>query len=302
MPADRPAPLSPRHWPSWAGVGLFWLLVRVLPYAWLMALGAGLGRLFGALAKRRQHIVSVNLRLCFPELSEAERARLRSDHFAALGMGIMETGLAWWGRDRQLATRGRIEGLEHLHAALAQGRGAILFTGHFTPVELGTRYLGEAMSGDATYRPNENPVLDYLMRKNRRRYGQNILPRDAVREMLRSLKANRPLWFAPDQNFGHKGSVFADFFGVSAATNTATRRLAQLSRAPVVPFFVRRQAGQYVVQILPALADFPGPSDQADAERLNRLLEDAIRQAPEQYLWAHRRFKDRPPGQPPVYR
>lgn len=290
----------PRYWPQWFGIGLLWLLTR-LPWRWQLILGAGLGRTVGALAKRRRHIVDVNLTLCFPDWEPARRQALRRAHFAAAGMGIMETALAWWGDERRLRPLIRIEGLEHIHHALARKQGAILFTGHFTAVELGSRFLGKEIPGVTTYRANENPLLEYLLRCFRQRYAVRQIPRENIRKMLRALGANYLLWFAPDQNFGHKSSVFASFFGIPAATGTATSRLARISNAPVIPFFVQRRADGYILRIHPPLENFPGDSEQADTERLNFLLEQAIRQAPEQYLWSHRRFKDRPPGEPGVY-
>jgi KDO2-lipid IV(A) lauroyltransferase len=155
---------------------------------------------------------------------------------------------------------------------------------------------------NAMYRPNENPALEDAIREWRgRRFGAPI-GRDDVRGMLRALKNKEVVWYAFDQNFRHKHRVFAPFFGVPAATNTATSRLAQASGALVVPFFTRRLAdGTYLQRLDPPLEGFPSGDPQADAVRLNALIEDWVREAPEQYLWTHRRFKTRPPGEAKVY-
>jgi KDO2-lipid IV(A) lauroyltransferase len=120
--------------------------------------------------------------------------------------------------------------------------------------------------------------------------------------MIRTLRANQGVWFAPDQNYGLKNSVFADFFGVAAATNTSTSRFAELTGASVVPFVVlRRPQGGYRMRIEPALKDFPTADPLKDTVRLNAILERWAREAPEQYNWLHRRFKDRPGDEPRFY-
>lgn len=291
----------PKHWPVWLLLFLLWLLTH-LPYAWQMHIGKALGMLTGKLAKRRRRIASINLRLCFPELNETQRQTLVQKHFVSLGMGFMEMAMAWWVSDRRLKHLGKITGQEHLQTALQRGKGVILLSAHFTPLELSFRFLLMHQAIHAVYRPHEHPVIEHTMVKQRSRYVEKAIPREAVRDMLRSLKANKALWFAPDQNFGHKGSVFADFFGIPAATNTATARLARITGAVVVPFFMRRlEQGGYLVELLPALEGFPCGDDVKDAQTINRVIENAVRQAPEQYFWMHRRFKDRPPGEERFY-
>jgi KDO2-lipid IV(A) lauroyltransferase len=310
MPMNLPPrrALNPLYWPLWLGAGLFWLLVRILPWRWLMKLGAGLGRLAELLLKRRRHIAEVNLRLCFPELTEKERLRLRHAHFAALGMGIFETLLAWWGSDARIKPLARVEGIEHLRAAYLAGKGVIMLSAHQTCLEIGARCahqaaidLGEEYRAmlenvHAVYRPNQNPAVEWITQNGRGGHAQKIISRDNAKDMIRSLKQGKVLWYALDQNYGHKNSVFANFFGIPAATNTATTRLVKLTGAAVVFFSCHRTADGYMAIFQPALDNFPGASEQADAERVNLLIEQATRAAPEQYLWVHRRFKDRPDG------
>lgn len=296
--------LHPRHWPIWVAFGLL-RLITLLPTAILHALGRNLGRLYRLLGRRRTRIARINIDLCFPELSAAERAALVRRHFEAVGIGLFELGLAWWGSDQRLRQLATWHGLEHLRAAHAQGRGVILLSAHFTTLEFGGRLISMC-EGFAPikglYRPNENPVVERFIRGNRERHFDALILREDIRSMVRTLKAGEIVWYAPDQNFGHKGSVFAPFFGVPAATTTATTRLASLGKAAVMPFFTRRLPdGRYEQIIYPPLDDFPGPSTEDDAERINRIIEDWVRQAPEQYFWTHRRFKDRPDDGPRFY-
>ncbi|WJW75265.1 LpxL/LpxP family Kdo(2)-lipid IV(A) lauroyl/palmitoleoyl acyltransferase [Thiohalobacter sp. IOR34] len=307
MPAANPrAPLlpllAPRFWPLWSGLGLGWLVAQ-LPYRWQMRLGRGLGALLFHTARRRRHIARTNLRLCFPELDEAARERLLRSNFAALGMGVVETAMSWWTPDARLRPLARIEGLEHLRAALAQGRGVILLSAHFMTLEIGGRLLALEAPFHVLYREHKNPLFERVMRRARERHFEKAIPRDDMRGFLRSLKANMPVWYAPDQNYGREHSIFVTFFGIPAATISATHRLARISGAPVVPFFPERLADDagYRLRLLPALADFPSGDEAADTQRINDLIEAEIRRIPEQYLWVHRRFKTRPEGEKTPY-
>lgn len=294
--------LTPKQWPTWLAIGILWIITR-FPYTWQLNIGHYLGQTVYYLAPRRRQIAEINIRHCFPQLSSAQQQKLLKQHFTSLGIGLLDMLNAWWTSDARLAGLAEIEGLEHLHAALARGKGVILLSAHFTSLEIGARFLTQQLTIHVTYRPHENPVIELFMKRSRESHAEKAIPRDAIRTMLRSLKQNKPLWFATDQNFGHKHSVFADFFGIPAATNTATSRLAQISQAAVIPFFTQRlpQGRGYRVILQPMLTAFPSADPQADAQRINRLIENQIKQAPEQYLWVHRRFKDRPAGQKSFY-
>lgn len=292
-----------RYWPTWLGLGAM-RLIAALPMTWQVAVGERVGRLLGKLSRRRRHIARVNLGLCFPEMPPQSREALLEAHFASLGIGFFETAMAWWAPDDKLRGLARVTGMEHLDGALAMGKGVILMTGHFTMLELAARFITWYQPFQAIYRPHKNALYEAVMRRERER--QSRLPpltRDDIRGMLRGLKRGRAVWYAPDQNYGTRNAVFVPFFGVPALTITATSRLARMSGAAVVPYFPRRLPGTsgYQVTILPALANFPSDDPAADALRINQLIEEYVRQAPEQYLWVHRRFKTRPPGCPSVY-
>lgn len=301
--SDAPKPLfALRYWPTWIALGLLWSLVK-LPYPWQLAIGAWVGRRMLAVLPRRRRIASVNLRLCFPDLADADHYGLLRRHFESLGIGLLETGLAWWAPDQRLAPLATLEGFEHLDASHRRGKGVILLTGHVASLEIGGRLYGMHARGCVVYRPHENPVIQHLLHHHRQSYAARVIPRHDMRGMLRALKANEAVWYAPDQNYGLKYSVFAPFFGVPAATTTTTVRLAKMSGAAVLPFFPQRLLHDrgYLLRIRPPLEDFPSGDDMADTARLNRVIEEQVRLAPEQYLWVHRRFKDRPPGERDFY-
>lgn len=295
--------LAPRYWPTWLGIGLVWTL-SWLPLPLLLRFGEALGRFLGRVLKSRRLVVRRNLELCFPELTPAARETLVDEHFAALGAGVFEAALAWFAPDWRLRRYGEVVGLEHLQAALAEGHGALLLTGHFTTLELGARFLTLAgVQFHAMYRPYENAVMDHYMHHWREaRSGLPALPRDDLRRLVKALRQGRCIWYAPDQTLDRRISLFAPFFGVPTSTINATGRLAEMGRARVVPYFPQRVGRRYRVTILPALADFPAGDELADTTRINQVIEDGVRAAPAQYFWVHRRFKARPDGMPDPYK
>ena len=294
--------LAPRYWPTWVALGFMWALGQ-LPYPWQMGLGRSLGRLMRRLGKSRTHVARVNLSLCLPELSDAERERLLHRHLESVGMALVETAISWWTPTERLRPLLRIDGLEHLDMALQKGRGAIVLMGHFTCIELAGRLLALHTPLHVTYRQNKNALYEYMLTRTHRNHCAALIPHTDLRAMFQVLKRNEPLWYAPDQNYAGKHSAFVPFFGVPASTITATSRIAKTSGAPVIPMLVQRLPDDqgYRISLQAPLQDFPGDDEVSDAARILSLIEDQVRQMPEQYLWVHRRFKTRPPGEKPVY-
>jgi KDO2-lipid IV(A) lauroyltransferase len=298
----NPHLLSIRYWPTWIGLGLLRCLCR-FPYAWQTAIGRRLGGLSLHLARRRRRIAAVNLSLCFPQLTDNGRQQLLEDHFVSLGIGVMEMAMSWWGTDRQLRKLVTLEGLDNLHQALERNRGVILLSAHFTTLEIGGRLLAMHAPFHVLYRNHKNPAFESVMQAARIRNFEKAIPRGDLRGLLKSLEQNMPVWYAPDQDHGANHSLFVPFFGIPAATLTAVSRLVRVSGAAVVPFFQSRLSENrgYRLTLLPALEHFPGESVEQDLRRISGLIEERVRECPEQYLWVHRRFKTRPPGMPDVY-
>ncbi len=294
--------LHPRYWPSWLGVGLLWLLAR-LPRRWLMAMGAGLGRLIGKLAGSRRRIAARNIELCFPELDKSAQHALLDANMRDLGLMLAEFTLGWMASDRAMARIDcRIEGLEHLRKLADEGRGGLLVGAHFSHLELCARLVSRDLAIAGMYRVMDNPVFEWVVLRARLGYARAMFTKNEIRASVRYLKRGGVMWYAPDQDMLGKDHVFALFFGIPAATITATHHLARLSGAAVLPFFHRREAdGNYVLRIGAPLADFPGNDASADTARINHEIEAMVRQAPEQYLWVHKRFKTRPEGEPGLY-
>ncbi|MGB5544340.1 MAG: LpxL/LpxP family Kdo(2)-lipid IV(A) lauroyl/palmitoleoyl acyltransferase [Gammaproteobacteria bacterium] len=284
--------LAPRFWGIWAALALLRLIV-MLPYRLQAPVGRAIGRGAMLLARRRRRIAARNIALCFPEWQDQQRELLLRRHFESLGMTLIEMGLCWWASDERLRPLVEIEGLEHLRAALEHGKGVIMLTGHFTTLDLGGRFLTMQAPVTAMYRPNENPLFNEIMRRGRERSAQRAIPKQDIRGMVRALRENHAIWYAPDQSHRRGHSALVPFFSIPAPSNTATSALAKMSGARVVPFLSMRLPDDrgYRFVIEPALSGFPGDDAEADTLRINQWLERRVRLAPEQYLWIHRRFK-----------
>lgn len=289
--------MHPRFWPSWLGL-LFMRLSIYLPVKAQLMVGKWLSWIMTPLMKSRKKIARRNLELCFPELSEEQRTALLEENFRTMGMMLIETALSWWASDASLQKRVQYQGLEHLEAALVKGKGVILLTGHFTSMELGGRLIMLKNPCYVMFRELNNQLFNSVMMQARTYHSEGIVLRDDPRPMVRALKKNKVVWYAPDQDFGRKMSVFAKFFGVSAATVPATARLVKMSGAAVIPFVPRREKdGSYTLSLSAPLTNFPTGDDIADAQVINDLLEKEIRLSPAQYLWIHRRFKTQREGE-----
>lgn len=303
LPKFTAALLHPRYWPSWLGIGLLWLVVQ-LPYPVIYRLGNAMGRLALRLMKRRAKIAYRNLELCFPEMSEAERHRMVVKNFESVGMGVMETGIAWFWPTKRINRWMDASGLEHIRAVKDSGRGVLLIGIHFLTLEMGARMFGIHNPGIGVYRPNDNPVLDWLQTWGRMRSNKSMLDRKDLKGMVRALKNGEIIWYAPDHDYGPRASVFAPLFAVKdAATTSGTWMLAKMSKACVVPFVPRRKPDGKGYELIILEPECNPPLDDAEttAAWMNTIVEKCILMAPEQYMWLHRRFKTRPEGVPSRY-
>jgi KDO2-lipid IV(A) lauroyltransferase len=297
-----PALLHPRYWLTWLMFGSWWLVV-LLPYPVQLLLARMLTLPMMKLAKSRRQIAEKNFELCFPELSEAERYKLLKENFFSTTMALFESGMAWFWPHWRLRRLFTIEGLEHLEAQ--SDKGVLMMAMHFTTLDIGGAFINMSASIDGMYRPHGNPVYDFVQRRGRERHnpGTSVVTRKDIRGMLKLLKKKRAVWYSPDQDYGRTNSVFVPLFGVQACTVTATATFARIGKAAVVPFVQTRLPGikGYKVTIYPAFENYPEGDEYRDAERINEFVEARIREQPAQYLWAHRRFKNRPEGEKRFY-
>lgn len=289
--------LAPRYWPLFLGFGVLRLLV-LLPFRVLVWLSQALGGLIMLMLPSRRHIVDVNLGLCFPDMDDRARRRLRRAHFASLAMSIFDFGLAAWASDRRLARLVKIEGIDNVLKPWREGRGIIVLSGHFPATEVTGRVVAKQIDNmAAVYRPGKNALVNEFLYRARVKAVPTQLGKRDMRQFYRLLKQGGvPVWYASDQAFYGKGATLVPFFGIPAMTNTALTQIAKVGDTVVVPFLTGRLSGAqgYFAKLLPPLGNFPTDDPAADALRVHHMLEDHIREFPEQYYWVHRRFKHRP--------
>lgn len=294
---------APQYWPTWFGLALL-RSFSFLPHSWMKKISAFLGHVFYRLAKRRKHIIETNINLCFPEKTAAEKHALCVNVFISSIMAVFETSLSWWGAKSKVPQLHKTEGMEYLEKAQAKNKGVILLVSHFTTMEIAGAFLNSHIDNlNVVYKRSNNALIEYFIEHKRlARCCSGLIKHKNIREIVRSIKQGNVVWYAPDQDFGKKDSIFAPFMGVMTSTLLSTQRLAKLTGAPVVPFYVARNDDEgYTMRFSPELENFPSDDELQDATRLNQAIENQIKHSPEQYLWAHRRFKTRPDGEKDVY-
>ena len=277
--------------------GLAWL-----PLAWLRGLGWLLGLFLYAVAKPRRRVARINLGLCFPDLSPTALRALTRRSFVRFAQAWLDRSWLWHGAPAVVRQR------LHLTGELGQLDGVaplVIFAPHFVGLDAGWTALTQQLPRRFTtiYTRAAQPGLDAWIQAGRQRFGgARLFARvDAAKPVLTALRAGEPLYLRPDMNFDVIDSVFVPFFGVPAATLPSLSRFARLGRARVVPVLSRLTRTGYEVQVLPAWTDVPSDDLQADTALMNQRLAAYISTMPDQYYWVHKRFKDRPPGMPPVY-
>jgi KDO2-lipid IV(A) lauroyltransferase len=294
--------LAPRWWPTWIGYGLM-RGIGLLPWAAIRGLSVVLGRVAWYAARRDRRITLVNLRLAYPALDERARRALARRHFQSLIFSLFETALVWFDRRGRLERLTRVEGLEHLEAGLATGKGVLLLGAHFTTNEIAAGALPQTGHAfDVMYKRSANELLNQLALRGRLRRGGRLIPSEKFVEMLKVLKRGGIVLYAPDQHFDGDGCVVAPLFGVPALSNPGTTFVARATGCRVVPFFPERLAdgSGYVMRILAPIEGFPSRDGTADVVTYHGLIEQAVRAAPDQYLWSYKRFRGRS-GEPNPY-
>jgi KDO2-lipid IV(A) lauroyltransferase len=283
-------------------LALIWLL-HFLPLALLAPVGRAFGMFSYMVAAERRRVGRINLRLCFPGWSEAERRRLLHCHFQAFGRAILERGILWWSSRERILRVVRIEGLEHWQA-VAHGP-VIWLAPHFVGLDMGGTRLAAEYRAASMYSRQKDPTLDAILYHGRTRF---VMPRlvsrqEGVRPLVHAIREGLPFYYLPDMDFGVRDSVFVPFFGVPTATITGLSRIARVAGAVIVPVLTQQLPGGrgYVLKFYPAWENFPTDDPVADARRMNAFIEERVCEMPEQYHWLHKRFKTRPPGSPRVY-
>ena len=301
--ADNKIFWQPRYWLAWCGIAILWLVAK-LPYRLAMISGNSLGLLTMKLLPSRRRIVLTNLALCFPHYSRQQCQQLMRLTFRALGRGLVEAAIAWWGSPRYIdKLTYNISGLSMLKEKIAAKQRVLLVSPHLYTLEIGGRIIGDALSVGIVYQVSSNLFFHHLIEKKRAAFFTQQIRRGNLKSFFKAIKNNLPIIYLPDQDFGPRNSIFASFFGVSTATATATARIAELTQAQVMFIYClpRKDKRGYEVVIKEPLANFPSDDALQDANHINHCIEEIVKLQPENYMWVHRRFKTRPPGEEWVY-
>ena len=277
-------------------------LLALLPLTWVRALGTCLGYvLYGLVAKRRR-IVMANLGLCFPKWTDARRRQTARQHFVFFAQAWLDRSWLWHASAQTVQKRLHFVGDL---SDLAGEQPSVVFAPHFVGLDAGWTALTQRLNRPFTtiYSHQSDPVIDQWVLKGRQRFGQVQLydRADGPKTIVQGLRNGASLYLLPDMNYGLQESIFVPFFGVQAATVTSLSRLSRLGRAPVVPVVTSLTAQGYEVKVLPAWRDVPSGNLEVDTLTMNQRLELFVNTMPAQYYWVHKRFKDRLPGQAPVY-
>ncbi|MFZ4625712.1 MAG: lipid A biosynthesis acyltransferase [Rhodoferax sp.] len=282
-------------------IGLLRLLGH-LPLAWVRFLGRLLGWVLYVVVAQRRRVVQTNLRLCFKSLPQAQIVALSRQIVVRFAQSWLDRGWLWHGSAALLRRRLQITGALDELAGLAP---VVIFAPHFVGLDAGWTALTLNLPRHFTtiYTDQANQDMDAWILAGRRRFGSPGLfgRADGVKPIVAALRGGDPLYLLPDMNFGPNESLFVPFYGVRAATVPSLSRFARLGRAKVVPVITRMTATGYSVEVLPAWQGFPTDNLPADTALMNQRLQDYIDSMPDQYYWVHKRFKDRPAGEPSVY-
>jgi len=284
------------------GIFILWLL-HFLPLGVLSRLGQLVGLALYLVAAERRRVADINLKLCFPEMGERQRAALVRNIFRMFGRSFIERGIIWWSSAARINRLIRVEGREHFDAVL--GQPAIFLVPHFVGMDTGGQWIAQHVDTVCMYANQKSEYLTQLLRDKRARFGHQRLysRQQGLRPILKGMRENLPFIYPPDQDQGVKDGAFIPFFGVPAATMTSVPRIAQMTGAKVVPAITRMLPGGqgYVLTFYPAWENYPGGDDIADTRRMNEFIEQRVLEMPEQYFWLHKRFKNRPEGAPKLY-
>ena len=280
----------------------FMRMLAPLPLPLVRGLGAALGHLLYWVVRPRRRVALINLRLCFPDLDERARRRLAHRNFVVFCQAALDRAWIWHGSPDLVRKRLQISGAVE---DLTREGAVVMFAPHFYGMDAGGSAIMQQINRSACtiYSTQPSAALDAWMRAGRSRFGDATLlsRQDGVRAIVRALRQGKMLYLLPDMDLGPQESVFVPFFGVTAATVPSLSRFARMGGARVVPVVTRMTRRGYEVRVHPAWKDYPTADATADAARMNSELQTYIEAMPEQYYWVHRRFKTRPPGEPPLY-
>ena len=293
-PKFKLAFFHPKFWLTWLGI-LILYAISWLPYRLQTYIGKGLGKLLKLFAKKRVLIAKRNLALCFPDYTPAARQKILDANLDNAGMAILEASMGWWWPTWRIEKMSKFEGYEHIDAILAKGKGVLAYAIHNMNLEFAVRVAGLRNPSVAFYRRHNNPLMEYMQYHGRNRSNKYMIHKRDVRGLIQALNEGEVCFYLPDQDYGRTKCEFAPFFAVEkAATTTGSLLFAKEANCETVFLAPIKTASGYKIKVVPGLENFPSGDDKEDVARMNKMVESLVLEAPEQYLWMHKRFKTRP--------
>ncbi|NTS77686.1 LpxL/LpxP family Kdo(2)-lipid IV(A) lauroyl/palmitoleoyl acyltransferase [Catenovulum sp. SM1970] len=287
--------LAPKYWLNWLGLACLYL-ISWLPYKLQLKLGCLLGLFLYCFFKRRVKIAQVNVKMCFPDMPEAQREAMVRDNFKSTGIAFFESGMAWWWPSWRVKKLAKVEGVENIIKAKESGKGVLVVAHHMLCMEMCNRIVGLHNPNIGFYRPHNNALMEYIQYRGRMRDNRYQIGKKDIRGLYRALGENESVIYLPDQDYGRRKAVFVPFFAEQkACTTTGTSMIARDSGCQLVitTAYRNKDNSGYTIKFDGPLEGYPSGDDTEDATRINKMMTDRILVAPEQYMWLHRRFKTR---------
>ena len=288
--------LHPKYLPTWLGMGFIYLC-KFLPYKVIIFLGTLLGYLLHGVSPHRKQIAKANMQLCFPNKNEEEIHDLVKGHFKNMGIGFFEIAIGWWSSNKTIKSLKQSSKNVNIFREFDEKQGVLILIKHSTHVELDIRLMAQEIELGGMYKPQSNEVMNYLMIKARNRYVKGAIHNHQAVQAIKWINNGQKFLYAADQDYGEKNSQFIPFFGVDAATITFPERLSKSGVKIVMANVSRYKKGFHL--------EFHEVSDYKEEgsvlKEVNEFYEKFILNSPENFLWTHRRFKSRPPGEAPIY-
>jgi len=296
--------LHPRYWLTWLGLG-FAFIVAQLPDRSRHYLGQKVGNaIYTNKKKKRYHVVKTNLEIAFPDLSKVALESLIKEHLEWYGCALVDYSLLFFASQKRLASKVEISGKAHIDQALEEDKSIIILLAHSVMLEFGPAALGFHYETFGSYKSSKNAVMDWMIAKARCRHVTFVDSREeGLRKLVKSLTPRRLMIFLPDEDLGKENAVFVPFFGKQKATLTTTARLAKLGKATALPAFAwyDPERKKYILEVSPALQNYPSRDANEDASQLNQALENLIKQNPAQYMWLLKWYRTRPEDEESSY-
>ncbi|EPE37200.1 lipid A biosynthesis lauroyl acyltransferase [Candidatus Photodesmus katoptron] len=287
-----------KNWLVWIGLSLLAILVNILPFYFLLKLGRCIGILSMYLERKRAKIAKRNLELSFPKMSKDEIKQLVIENFKNTGIALIETGVAWFWPTWRLKNILLTKDVKELKRLDNKKKGVLLCCVHSLNLEITARAFAIlGLSGYGVYRPNKNPVYEFIQYRGRTRNGNKLIHRTNLKQMIRVLKKGNRLFYLPDQDYGHNQSVFVPFFEVKeACTTTGPSILIYATKCAIVLGSGFRNAdNRYEIIADKSIEEnYPKKNKINAAIYMNQYIEKIILRAPEQWMWIHKRYKSLP--------